>query len=202
MGGHLVQRNLILASSAFALVALATAFGAAPASAQTAATVCNPLLDSSSKPVFPGTGGPGPVIHNYTAPCPPAATPAPATPAPTPAPQAQQRVQDSVYFVFFDFDRSNITPAAQDIINTVIADFRRNNAGGVNVVGHTDTSGSPRYNQRLSERRATAVRDSLVRGGVPTGVIATSGLGESQPLIATGDGVREPSNRRAEIRFR
>ncbi|WP_328703039.1 OmpA family protein [Arenibaculum pallidiluteum] len=195
-----MQRNFNLASSAFALVALATAFGAAPASAQTAATVCNPLLDSSSNPVFPGSATPGPVIHSFTVPCPPVA--AAVAPAPAPAPAPQQRVQDSVYFVFFDFDRSNITPAAQDIINTVIADFRRNNAAGVNVVGHTDTSGSTRYNQRLSERRASSVRDSLVRGGVPTGVIATSGRGESQPLIATGDGVREPSNRRAEIRFR
>ena len=201
MGGHLVQRKLILASTAFALVAFATAFGAAPASAQTAATLCNPLLDSSSKPVFPGANPNTPVTHNFTVPCPPAATPQ-VTQAVPPAPPAQPRVQDSVYFVFFDFDRANITPAAQDIINTVVADFRRNNAAGVNVVGHTDTSGSPRYNQRLSERRATAVRDSLTRGGIPGGVIATSGRGESQPLIATGDGVREPSNRRAEIRVR
>jgi OOP family OmpA-OmpF porin len=195
-------RKLFTASSAFALVALAT-IAAAPASAQTvdAQQFCNPVIDSTGDSVVAAVT-PGVVRHLGTVPCPPQAAAATPAPAPAPAPAPQQRVQDSVYFVFFDFDRANITPAAQDIINTVIADFRRNRAAGVNVVGHTDTSGSPAYNQRLSDRRASAVRDSLVRGGVPTGVIQTAGRGESQPLIATGDGVREPSNRRAEIRFR
>ena len=121
---------------------------------------------------------------------------APAAAVPPAAPLA-----NAVYFVFFDFDKSAITPAAQDILNTVVSDARRTNASRLNVVGHTDTSGSPAYNQALSERRASAVREALVQRGVPAGQIATRGVGESQPLIATGDGVREPSNRRAEVRF-
>jgi OmpA-OmpF porin, OOP family len=192
------MRNIITASSAFALLAFATAFSPA-AQAQGTAELCNPVVDSTGDPVN-SVGSNRLVIHNGTVPCPPQVTAAPAAPVPAPAPAPN--LADSVYFTFFDFDRATITPAAQDIVNTVIADFRRNQANGVNVVGHTDTSGPPQYNQRLSERRATAVRDALVRGGIPTGTVSTSGLGETQPLIATGDGVREPSNRRAEIRFR
>jgi OOP family OmpA-OmpF porin len=192
------MRKIITASSALALLGLATAFAPA-ASAQGTAEMCNPVLDSSNEAVLAAASG-SLVLHSGSVPCPPQVTAAPPAPAPAPAPAPS--LADSVYFVFFDFDRSTITPAAQDIINTVVSDFRRNNAAGVSVVGHTDTSGAPAYNQRLSERRATAVRDALVRGGVPANAVTTAGRGEEQPLIATGDGVREPSNRRAEIRFR
>ena len=51
----------------------------------------------------------------------------------------------------------------------------------------------------LSQRRANAVRDALVREGVQANRIATTARGESQPLVLTPDGVREPQNRRAEI---
>ncbi|HSK39203.1 MAG TPA: OmpA family protein [Arenibaculum sp.] len=190
------MRKIITASSALALLGFATAFSPA-ANAQGAEEICNPVLDSTGDPVIATLGG-DVVIHNGSFPCPPQAEPVTAAPAPAPAPS----LADSVYFVFFDFDRANITPAAQDIVNTVVTDYRSNQAQGVNVVGHTDTSGPAAYNQRLSERRATAVREALVRSGVPGDTVDTSGVGETQPLIATGDGVREPSNRRAEIRFR
>jgi OOP family OmpA-OmpF porin len=67
------------------------------------------------------------------------------------------------------------------------------------VTGHTDLSGSVAYNQRLSERRAEAVRQALVREGLTAGAISTIGRGKTQPLVPTADGVREPQNRRAEI---
>lgn len=192
------MRKIITASSALALLGLATAFAPA-ANAQEAEEICNPVLDTTGETVFATVSGEA-VIHTGSFPCPPQAEPVAAAPAPAPAPAPS--LADSVYFVFFDFDRANITPAAQDIVNTVVTDYRANQAEGVNVVGHTDTSGPPAYNQRLSERRATAVREALVRSGVPGGSVDTTGVGETQPLIATGDGVREPSNRRAEIRFR
>lgn len=108
----------------------------------------------------------------------------------------------AVYFVFFDFDSAAITDAGRTIIAQVVSDFRAGTYQGINVVGHTDTVGSPAYNQRLSERRAAAVRQALVASGVPGNAISTSGVGERQLLVQTPDGVREPSNRRAEIRFR
>ncbi|TBR25145.1 MAG: OmpA family protein, partial [Reyranella sp.] len=62
-----------------------------------------------------------------------------------------------------------------------------------------DTSGSESYNMALSLRRANAVKDALVREGVPATNIAVLGRGEQGLLVQTGDNVREPQNRRVEI---
>lgn len=67
------------------------------------------------------------------------------------------------------------------------------------VVGHTDTSGSVAYNMRLSERRAKATADGLVALGVPQSNLDVSWKGKSEPAVQTGDGVKEPLNRRATI---
>ena len=67
------------------------------------------------------------------------------------------------------------------------------------ATGHTDKSGPDNYNMALSLRRANTVKDSLVRNGVPATAISVVGVGESQPLVQTADGVREPQNRRVEI---
>ncbi|HYD30283.1 MAG TPA: OmpA family protein [Azospirillaceae bacterium] len=106
------------------------------------------------------------------------------------------------FMVFFDFDRADLTPAGQRVVNDAIAAARSRGTAGIVVSGNTDTSGSPRYNQDLSRRRAEAVRNALVRGGVDARNIQTQALGETSLLVPTPDGVREPSNRRAEIRFR
>jgi OOP family OmpA-OmpF porin len=66
------------------------------------------------------------------------------------------------------------------------------------VVGHTDTSGSNAYNDKLSVRRAEAVRDALVANGVQSGAISLEGRGESDPLVSTADGVPEERNRRVQ----
>jgi outer membrane protein OmpA-like peptidoglycan-associated protein len=76
---------------------------------------------------------------------------------------------------------------------------QQGNATRVSVVGHADTSGSAAYNVRLSERRARAVADAMVGLGVNPGIITADWRGESQPAVATGDGVKEPLNRRATI---
>jgi outer membrane protein OmpA-like peptidoglycan-associated protein len=67
------------------------------------------------------------------------------------------------------------------------------------VVGYTDTSGSAAYNTALSERRAKATADSLVSLGVPQASISVSWKGKDDPAVQTGDGVKEPLNRRATI---
>jgi outer membrane protein OmpA-like peptidoglycan-associated protein len=67
------------------------------------------------------------------------------------------------------------------------------------VIGHADTSGSLRYNVRLSERRAKVVADALVGLGVNQGVLQVDWKGETAPAVATGDGVKEPLNRRSTI---
>ena len=72
----------------------------------------------------------------------------------------------------------------------------------IEVAGHADRAGTPQYNQRLSERRAAAVANELDRQGVPRSAMVVQAFGESRPLVATADGVREPQNRRVEIILR
>jgi OmpA-OmpF porin, OOP family len=71
----------------------------------------------------------------------------------------------------------------------------------IQVTGYTDRSGSPGYNQRLSERRANNVAGAMVRFGVPRQAMVVSGRGENDNRVPTANGVREPQNRRVEIVF-
>jgi outer membrane protein OmpA-like peptidoglycan-associated protein len=131
----------------------------------------------------------------------PAPAPAPiAAPAPAPAPAAAPAAQiQRNFLVFFDFNESILTPEASRIIQQAATTARQGNVTRITATGHTDTSGSPQYNQRLSERRADAVRADLVRQGIPASQIVTIGRGESELRVRTADGVREPQNRRVEI---
>lgn len=126
----------------------------------------------------------------------PAAAPAPApVQAPPPAPPQIQRS----YLVFFDFDKSNITPEAARVIQQAAANARDGHVTRIQATGHTDTVGTEAYNMALSIRRANAVKAVLVREGIPADEIVVIGKGKTQPLVPTGDGVREPQNRRVEI---
>ena len=71
----------------------------------------------------------------------------------------------------------------------------------ITLTGHADRSGPAGYNQRLSVRRANAAKAVLVQLGVDAKNITAIGKGETQPLVPTADGVREPRNRRVEIMF-
>ena len=108
-------------------------------------------------------------------------------------------VQARSYLVFFDFDSSRLTPEAKQIVASAAADALQGKTTRIDVTGHTDRSGSDRYNQALSVRRAESVRRELVADGVADSLIVTRGVGESDPLVPTADGVREPQNRRVEI---
>ena len=125
------------------------------------------------------------------APPPPPPTPAPvAAPAPAPA---------RTYLVFFDWDRADLTGRARSIIAEAAQNATRVSTTRIEVNGYTDLSGTTAYNQRLSVRRAQAVQGELVRDGVPRSEIAIQGFGETNPLVQTAKGVREPQNRRVEI---
>jgi hypothetical protein len=119
-------------------------------------------------------------------------------PPPPPPPQPQQ-VQAASFMVFFDWDRSNLSAQAVTTIGQAANAFKQTGAARVVATGHADRSGPDNYNMALSLRRANAVKDQLVRDGVPANVIQVIGKGESQPLVPTADGVREPQNRRVEI---
>ncbi len=110
------------------------------------------------------------------------------------APEPQRAFQ-----VFFDFDRSDISADAGSIIDKAADTVKAGHLATINVTGHTDTVGKVPYNQKLSERRALAVKDRLAADGIAETDIATTGVGKSGLLVPTPDGVREPQNRRAEI---
>jgi OmpA family len=115
------------------------------------------------------------------------------TAPPPPPPQAAS------YMVFFDWDRSDLSAQAQATIKQAADAYKAGGNPRITATGHTDTSGPPDYNMALSLRRANAVKNALVRNGVPAGSIETVGKGETQLLVPTADGVREPQNRRVEI---
>jgi outer membrane protein OmpA-like peptidoglycan-associated protein len=103
------------------------------------------------------------------------------------------------FIVYFEWDRSNLTTEANAVIDSALERARQCNAQTVRVEGFTDTSGSPAYNVRLSQRRAAVVRDALVARGIPGQIIQTEGFGETRLAVETAQGVREPLNRRSEV---
>ena len=132
-------------------------------------------------------------------PPPPPAPPAPVYMAPPPPPAPAPVVSTREFMVFFDFDRSTLSPDAREIVAKAVDAAKTVGSVHITVTGHTDTVGSRRYNQRLSERRAAAVKAEMIRDGLDGAMIATIGRNFSDPLVATGPGVREPQNRRAVI---
>jgi outer membrane protein OmpA-like peptidoglycan-associated protein len=106
------------------------------------------------------------------------------------------------FIVYFDFDKSTLTDTALDTIGLAAQAYRNKGGARVTATGHTDTAGPDQYNMALSLRRANAVKDQLVHDGVRPEDISVIGLGETQPAVQTGDGVREAQNRRVEIVIR
>jgi outer membrane protein OmpA-like peptidoglycan-associated protein len=127
--------------------------------------------------------------------------PAPPPVAAPPAPPAPPAVQRRVFLVFFDWDKATVTAEGLRIIQQAAEAYRSGAPVQIQVTGYADRSGSPGYNQRLSERRANAVAGALARLGVPRSDMMVSGRGENDNRVPTADGVREPQNRRVEIVF-
>ena len=120
-------------------------------------------------------------------------------PAPVVEPVKAAPAVAADYLVFFDWNKTDITAEARKIINDASTAAGITKPITIAVTGHTDTSGSPAYNQKLSERRAEAVKAELVLRGVNPAMIRTVGKGETELLVPTAADVREPSNRRAQI---
>lgn len=103
--------------------------------------------------------------------------------------------------VNFDFDKADIRPDAQVILDAAAEVLSENSGVRVQVGGHTDATGPDAYNQSLSERRAAAVRQYLTSNGISGGRLSTAGFGESNPVAtnATSDG--RAQNRRVELKI-
>ena len=101
--------------------------------------------------------------------------------------------------IYVPWDQYVITPEAQAVLQDVAKYAADGHATKEIIVGYTDTSGSPAYNLKLSERRAKAAADGLVALGVAQDTLDVSWKGESEPAVATGPNVKEPLNRRDTI---
>ncbi|HTS91009.1 MAG TPA: OmpA family protein [Stellaceae bacterium] len=128
----------------------------------------------------------------------PAVAPPP-TPAAAAPPQAPPPPEVRMYLVFFDFDRSALTPAGQRVVEEAATTFKQASAVRIAVTGYTDLAGSAQYNLGLSKRRADTVHLALVKLGVPNAAIVEAWHGKENPRVPTPDGVREAQNRRVEI---
>jgi outer membrane protein OmpA-like peptidoglycan-associated protein len=105
----------------------------------------------------------------------------------------------SVYQVFFALNSDRLDSDALAAVTSAANDFRRTGNANVRLSGHTDTTGSAEYNERLAQRRADAVARELERLGVPESSITRDAEGESNLLVETGQGVAERRNRRVQI---
>ena len=103
--------------------------------------------------------------------------------------------------ITFGVDSANIDPSFRSTLDQVASTLIQYEKTYVDVLGHTDSTGSDAYNQALSERRASAVADYLFTRGVQSARLATRGYGESQPKASNLDAAGRSANRRVEIRL-
>ena len=165
------------------------------------------LLDNREVDQYVGLGPVGSVIYapartfgvdvrfDLTPEAGPEAAPAAYVPPPVqavaPAPHS--------YLVFFDFNKSDLTSQATQIVDQAASNAGPAKATRLTVTGHTDTVGSDAYNMRLSRRRAESVASQLEKDGIPSSEIAIVAKGKRDLLVPTKDGVKEPQNRRVQI---
>lgn len=131
----------------------------------------------------------------------PVAAPA-AAPAPAPAPAPKAPVSEKVTFAadtFFDFDKAVLKPDGKAKLDDLTSKLKGMNLEVVIAVGHTDSVGADAYNQKLSVRRAEAVKAYLVSKGVEANRVYTEGKGEKQPVADNKTSAGRAKNRRVEI---
>lgn len=130
-----------------------------------------------------------------------AATPA-ATPAKPPAPAAAPAVAQKVTYAadaFFDFDKAVLKPEGKAKLDDLVGKVKGINLEVVIAVGHTDSVGADKYNQKLSVKRAEAVKAYLVSKGIEKNRVYTEGKGETSPVADNKTGQGRAKNRRVEI---
>jgi OmpA family len=119
-------------------------------------------------------------------------------PAPVATPPAPPPVQKN-YTVLFDTGKATLSPESVSTISTAASAFKTSNGRAVAVSGHTDTTGTPQFNLKLSQQRAAAVQAELQRDGVPGTAIAALGYGEQNLPVKTGNNVPDQRNRSVDI---
>ena len=128
-----------------------------------------------------------------------ACNPTPPPPPPPPALSAMAPSQMPPATVYFATGSSTLSPESMATIQQVAANYKTTANATVTLTGHTDTVGSQNVNMALSQRRADAVRNALVRAGVPAAAITAGGQGEASLPVQTADNVNERRNRSVDI---
>jgi OOP family OmpA-OmpF porin len=156
-------------------------------------------------PECAGARAPAPAAPAAPAqPAAPAAPAAPATPAPAarPAPASVRQAVVIQADALFDFDKSVLRPDGRKSLDDAVGKMKGVDLEMVIATGHTDSVGTDAYNQRLSERRAAAVKEYLVSKGIPASKITTIGKGESQPVATNKTAEGRQKNRRVDVEFK
>lgn len=128
-------------------------------------------------------------------------TPLPVAAAAPPKAPPVQVCNTGPYLVFFDWDNATLSDKAQQSLDAAASQYAWCGNARVLLSGHADRSGAAAYNVPLSQRRNAAVRSYLTTRGIADEAIASEAFGESNPRVATQDGVREPQNRRVEVTY-
>ena len=129
----------------------------------------------------------------------PAPEPAPPPPTPTEPEQPNQGVQDKLKDAFFDYDSAELSGTAQSTLDTDGKVLNDNPGTNVTIEGHCDERGTVEYNLALGDRRAQAVKDYLVRFGIPASRLSTISYGEERPFATGSDESAWAQNRRAHF---
>jgi len=101
--------------------------------------------------------------------------------------------------VLFEFDSARLTSQAERTVGQIVDVVHGMSGRRISVEGHTDSTGTVTYNQRLSESRARAVGSSLIAKGIPSSRIRTRGFGESDPIASNNSEAGRERNRRVEV---
>lgn len=113
--------------------------------------------------------------------------------------EPKQHIMEEIFEVRFDFNKSNIKPEYEALIKKLVDTTRSNKNVKISVIGHTDTKGSQAYNFALGGRRAEAVRQMLIKYGIPQAQIVAVSSGEKDLKVPTGDNVANAENRRVRV---